>query len=159
VHVEAARLIRDLGLRPHPEGGYFAEAYRSGARVVQGDRDRHAITSIYYLLSGGDFSAFHRLTSDELWHHYEGGDIAIECIDPAGGRRRIVLSRGGMRQAAIAPGVWFAAHLTDVAGYALVGCDVAPGFEYEDSEIASRDALVASFPQHAPLIERLTRVD
>ncbi|MBV8499552.1 MAG: cupin domain-containing protein [Candidatus Eremiobacteraeota bacterium] len=159
MHEGAARLIRDLGLRPHPEGGYFSEAYRSGSRVVAGARARSAVTSIYYLLAGDDFSAFHRLPSDELWHHYEGADVAIECIDADGTHRRVVIGAGGARQAAIQPGVWFAAHLAEGGAYALVGCDVAPGFEYDDFEIASRTALRGAYPRHAALIERLTRAE
>jgi uncharacterized protein len=159
VHENANRLIRDLGLRPHPEGGYFTEAYRSAAEVVADARTRSAVTSIYYLLTGDDFSAFHRLKSDEIWHHYEGADVAIECIDPSGSHRQILIGAAGARQAAIPPGVWFAAHLTEPNGYALVGCDVAPGFEYVDFEIASRRALRAANPRHAAMIERFTRAD
>ncbi len=158
MHEEAARLIRDLGLRPHPEGGHFTETYRSGSSVVAGERTRSAVTSIYYLLTDDDFSAFHRLRSDELWHHHEGTDVAVECIDAGGSHRREVIGVGS-RQAVIPAGVWFAAHLVDTRGYALVGCDVAPGFEYEDFEIASRAALRSVYPQHAALIERLTRAD
>jgi uncharacterized protein len=88
MHPNAARLIQDLGLRPHPEGGYFTEAYRSDRRVVGAAGDRSAITSIYYLLSGDDFSAFHRIRSDELWHFYEGADVAIECIGADGNHRQ-----------------------------------------------------------------------
>ncbi len=156
MHEDAARLIVDLGLRPHPEGGYFTEKYRSDRSVVGGAGERSAVTSICYLLSGDDFSAFHRLKSDELWHFYEGADIAIECIDLGGRHQRLVIG-GSARQAAMPPGVWFAAHLVDAKGYALVGCDVAPGFEYKDFEIASRSELLGAFPQHASLINRLTR--
>ncbi|HVR47998.1 MAG TPA: cupin domain-containing protein [Candidatus Binatia bacterium] len=156
MHEEAARLIRDLGLRPHPEGGYFTETYRSDRSVVGAAGDRSALTSIYFLLSGDDFSAFHRLKSDELWHFYEGTDVAIECIDAGGRHRQLVIGRA-TRQAAMPSGVWFAAYLADAKGYALVGCDVAPGFEYGDFEIASRLELLGAFPWHAPLIERLTR--
>jgi predicted cupin superfamily sugar epimerase len=156
MHEDAARLIRNLGLRPHPEGGFFTEGYRSERSVVGDAGERTAVTSIYYLLSGDDFSAFHRLRSDEIWHFYEGADVAIECIDAGGSHRRLVIGRAA-RQAPMPPGVWFAAHLADGAGYALVGCDVAPGFEYKDFEIASRSQLLAAFPEHAALIERLTR--
>ena len=155
MHEDAARLIRELGLRPHPEGGYFTETYCSDRGVVGAAGDRRALTSIYFLLSGDDFSAFHRLKSDEIWHFYEGSDVAIECID-AGGHRRMVIGRAA-RQAAMPSGTWFAAYLADAAGYALVGCDVAPGFEYRDFEIASRSELLDEFPEHASMIERLTR--
>jgi uncharacterized protein len=154
----AKRLIRDLNLRPHPEGGYFTEAYRSSNRVAAGAHSRSALTSIYYLLTDDNFSAFHRLSSDEVWHHYEGADVAIECLGSDGGHRQAVIGTTGVRQAGIPPGVWFAAHLLGGGGYALVGCDVAPGFEYEDFEIASRAALRGAYPSHAALIEGLTRV-
>ncbi len=159
MHPNAARLIEDLGLRPHPEGGYFTEAYRSDRRVVGAAGDRSAVTSIYYLLGGDDFSAFHRIESDELWHFYEGADVAIECIAADGNHRQLVIGRARLRQTAIPPGVWFAAHLAGALGYALVGCDVAPGFEYTDFEIGSRAELLGAFPEHASLIERLTRAD
>lgn len=80
MHSEAVRLVRELGLKPHLEGGHYAETYRSGISVGAGGRSRDAITSIYYLLTGDSFSAFHRLGSDELWHHYAGSSALIDVI-------------------------------------------------------------------------------
>jgi uncharacterized protein len=159
VHPEASRLIAELGLRPHPEGGFFTESYRSTLHVASGAGSRHAITSIYYLLTGDTFSAFHRLTSDEIWHHYAGGELAIDAIDANGRYEQLTIGDGRRWQAAFSAGVWFAAHSVDAHGYALVGCDVAPGFEYDDFEIGSRAKLSRAFPQHAQLIERWTRTD
>jgi predicted cupin superfamily sugar epimerase len=157
LHPEAVQLIRTLGLRPHPEGGYFAETYRSEDRVNCGERRRSAITTAQYLLTGEEFSAFHRLRSDEIWHHYAGGSVAIDLINPDGRRQEVTIGEGKCWYAAIPPGVWFAAHLLDRHSYVLVGCDVAPGFEFEDFEVGSRADLLREFPKHAALIERWTR--
>ena len=159
MHPEAERLIEELGLEPHPEGGYFIETYRSAVCVDAESGTRDALTSIYYLLTGDAFSAFHRLTSDEIWHHYRGAPITLETLDVDGDYRSFVIGDGERWQAAIPAGVWFAAHVADPASYALIGCDVARGFEFDDFELASRAELLQEFPQHASLIERWTSVD
>lgn len=156
---EALRLIGALGLRPHPEGGYFTESYRSGARVASGAGDRSALTSIYFMLTADSFSAFHRLTSDEIWHHYAGAIVAIDTIDTDRRYQQLVIGNGVRWQAAFSAGVWFAAHVVEPGGYALIGCDVAPGFEYGDFEIGSRTELLRAFPEHAALIEHWTITD
>ncbi len=135
-----------LGLEPHPEGGYFAETYR-----------RKALTSIYYLLTGDTFSAFHRLASEEVWHHYRGGRVAIDAIGADRKHRRLIIGDGKRWQAALPAGTWFAAHVVAAHGYALVGCDVAPAFDFANFEIGSRTTLLGEFPEHARLIERFTR--
>ncbi|MBV8531005.1 MAG: cupin domain-containing protein [Candidatus Eremiobacteraeota bacterium] len=153
---EARRLVARLNLRPHPEGGFFGETFRSSIEIGK-PWSRPAMTSIYYLLSDRDFSGFHRLKSDEIWHHYRGAAVTIEIIERNGSHRRIVIGERACWQAAVAAGSWFAAHARGPGGYALVGCDVAPGFTYEDFELATRDALKRAFPQHRRLIERWTR--
>ncbi|HEY1655223.1 MAG TPA: cupin domain-containing protein [Candidatus Tumulicola sp.] len=154
---EAGELVERLGLKPHPEGGYFCETYRSALSVTAREISRPALTSIYYLLTRESFSAFHRIASDEIWHHYLGGTVAIESIDPSGTHRRALIGREDRHQAAIPAGTWFAAHPCDGAEYALVGCDVAPGFDFEDFELGSRANLCGEFPHHRDLIERWTR--
>jgi predicted cupin superfamily sugar epimerase len=144
-------------LVPHPEGGYYRETYRSSENVATARGTRSALTSILFLLAGGEFSAFHSLASDETWHFYRGDSIAIEIIDAAGRHERRVLGAGGPWQTAIRAGAWFASHVEDPQGYALVGCDVAPGFEFADFMLGVRDSLAAAFPQHADLIARFTR--
>ena len=154
---EALRLVAQLGLRPHPEGGFFGETFRSGIEVDAPWAVRPALTSIHYVLSAANFSAFHRLRSDEIWHHYRGAPVAIEAIDAGGRHSRLVIGEANRWQAAIAAGSWFAAHVRDANAYALVGCDVGPGFAYEDFEIGTRDQLMAAFPQHRALVEQWTR--
>jgi uncharacterized protein len=158
MNAEAERLIRTLGLQPHPEGGFYREMFRSEINVAASNAPRSALTSIYYLLSRDDFSAFHRLTSDEIWHYYGGSAIAIETIDGDGEHREIILGTGDRWQAAMPAGVWFGASVCDPQGYALIGCDVAPGFDFADFEMGVRDRLIAEFPQHRAAIERLTRL-
>jgi len=151
------RLISDLALKPHPEGGHYGETFRSNTDVTTPWAVRPALTSIHFLLSGEEFSSFHRLRSDEIWHHYRGAPVAIDVIDPDGLHERIVIGEKHRWQAAIRPGSWFAAHVPAAGAYALVGCDVAPGFDFADFEIGSRETLAATFPQHRALIERWTR--
>lgn len=158
MHLEARRIVEELSLEPHPEGGYFRQTFRSASRVTtQGGTTRTALTSIFFLVTDEAFSTFHRLTSDEAWHYYRGNPLAIELIDPDGRHEQRILGETAGAQTVIPAGTWFAAHVLDAGGYALVGCDVAPGFEFEDFAMASRAELTAAFPQHAVLIGRWTR--
>lgn len=158
MHPDARALIDTLALRPHPEGGYFRETYRSRERVgTTRGSDRSALTSIYYLLDAGGFSAFHRLASDETWHFYRGAQIVLELIDAAGRYAQRTIGPDGPWQAAIAPGTHFAAHVDGVDAWALAGCDVAPGFEFADFQLTTRAMLTAAYPHLAPLIARYTR--
>jgi predicted cupin superfamily sugar epimerase len=157
MQAEVQRLIAQLGLKPHPEGGYYCERYRSAMQVTAGERRRSALTSIVYLLTAESFSAFHRIASDEMWHHYRGGAVTIETLEPNGTHGQIALGEGGHFQAVIPAGLWFAAHTAERESFALIGCDVAPGFDFEDFELASRSELLERFPQHRALVERWTR--
>ena len=150
-------VIRRYALERHPEGGYFREIFRSPARV---DGARSASTAIYFLLQHGDFSAFHRVRSDELWHHYLGDPIELHCIDGGAYRRfEIGGAQGDREPIAVVPGgVWQAARVMKGSfGFALSGCTVAPGFEFADFELAPRRELLELFPAHAAIIETLTR--
>lgn len=108
-----------------------------------------------------DFSAFHRLHSDEMWHFYEGSGLVVHVIEPSGSYSKICLGRnaekGQVFQAVVTAGCWFASEVIDQKSYALVGCTVAPGFDFEDFELATRPELSSACPQHRELIERLTR--
>jgi len=163
----AKEVVDMLQLQPHPEGGYFREMYRSGEFIsgdslpIQfGDGSRSISTAIYFMLEKGNFSAFHRIKSDEVWHHYEGAAVEVVVIHADG--RSEVLSLGkdyakGQRPLQVVPaGCWFASRVTD-CGFALVGCTVAPGFCFDDFELADRDELIACYPQHRSLIVELTR--
>lgn len=161
--------IDHLHLQLHPEGGYYRETYRSlltlpSAALPAHDGDRAACTAIYFLLAGAQFSAFHRIRSDEMWHFYTGTGLTVHVITPAGEYRQLRLGSDAMQgeefQAVVPVGSWFGASLRDqsVESYALVGCTVAPGFDFADFEMASRIELIALYPQHRAIIERLTRV-
>ncbi len=158
VHPEAQRLIAAFRLQPHPEGGWYRETHRSAERVTTArGAVRSATTSIYFLLAAPAFSAFHRLASDETWHFYRGDPVALELIDPAGRHERRVLGAGDALQTTIAAGTHFAAHVDAPDGWVLVGCDVAPGFEFADFHLTTRAMLSAAYPQFGPLIARYTR--
>lgn len=164
---EAKDWIECLQLRPHPEGGYFRETYRSSETIARQhlparfSGDRAFATAIYFLLHGSDFSALHRVKQDELWHFYEGGSLAIYVIEPGGTLSLLRLGRdvraGEMPQAVVPAGCVFGARLHDPRSYALVGCTVAPGFDFADFEIPTRQELVRLYPQHKAIIEQLTR--
>lgn len=158
MHPEAQRLIAALRLQPHPEGGWYRETFRSTERVTtSGGAVRSAATAIYFLLTDDMFSAFHRLGSDETWHFYRGDPVAIEVIGAEGRYDRRVLGDGDALQTTIVAGAHFAAHVDAPGGYALVGCDVAPGFEFTDFQLTTRSMLTAAYPQFGPLIARYTR--
>ena len=136
MHPRALALIDELRLGPHPEGGYFREVYRSSCLVAPGDgrSERSAVTSIYFLLVDGGCSRWHRVRSDEIWHFYEGDNLDLFLAPPSLDTvNRTCLTRhgeptGGMQ---VAPAGWWQAARTQGA-YSLVGCTVAPGFEYSD---------------------------
>jgi predicted cupin superfamily sugar epimerase len=152
---DAAGLIAALGLVEHPEGGYYRETYRSSAAVETPRGIRSAFSSILFLLTGDSFSAFHRIASDEAWHFYRGDPIAIEILDGDRSHRRVELRAVGPWQTVVPAGAAFASHV--LGDYALVGCDVAPGFDFADFELCDRTALASAYPAHTSLIERLTR--
>jgi uncharacterized protein len=165
---DAGYWIEKLGLAAHPEGGWFAETYRSAESIdgealpTRYDGARSFSTAIYFLLEGSQRSVFHRLASDELWHHYDGTAVVLCLIDPGGALRTIRLGpdpeRGESFQAVIPAGTWFGGWVPDPDGFALVGCTVAPGFSFADFEMADRAAFLESFPQHRNIIERLTNL-
>ncbi|HYZ15455.1 MAG TPA: cupin domain-containing protein [Candidatus Acidoferrum sp.] len=158
MHPEAQRLIAAFHLQPHPEGGWYRETYRSQERVTTSrGLARSATTSIYFLLTAQMFSAFHRLSSDETWHFYRGDAVTLELIDASGNHQRRVIGTDEALQTTIPAGTHFAAHVDAEGGYALVGCDVAPGFEFSDFQLTTRSMLTAAYPQFGPLIALYTR--
>jgi hypothetical protein len=164
---DARYWIEKLGLEPHPEGGYFRQSYKAELELAKEalpagfTGPRAASTAIYFLLEGENFSAFHRLRSDEVWHFYAGDPLVVHGIEPDGKYFSILLGRdleaGQVLQAVVPAGCWFASHVADWKSFAVVGCTVAPGFEFEDFEMGQRKELAATYPQHGGLIERLTR--
>jgi predicted cupin superfamily sugar epimerase len=163
----AAYWTERLQLTPHTEGGAYREVYRSQLSIPQSSLpilfqgDRNVSTSIYFLLEGGQFSAFHRIASDELWHFYFGDPLLIHEINHSG---MLVTHRLGSHpeageafQVVIKAGSWFASTPAEGSEYTLAGCTVAPGFDFADFEMADRAVLTSHYPAHAELICRLTR--
>ncbi|RYD83083.1 MAG: cupin domain-containing protein [Sphingobacteriales bacterium] len=158
--------VSNLKLEPHPEGGYFKETYRSAEIIPKNALpnrffgERNFSTSIYFLLEGSQFSALHRIESDEVWHFYDGTALSIFVIYGDGNLQEITLGNnpenGEVLQAVVPHGAWFGSRVKDKTGFALVGCTVAPGFDFEDFEMAERKALLEQFPQHSDIIHQLT---
>jgi len=159
--------INKLQLLKHPEGGYYSEVYRSNEFVHKKNLPnryssfRAFSTSIYYLLESSEFSAFHRLKSDETWHFYEGSAINVLMIFPNGEFKRIAMGRDAeaneVYQAVIPQGCWFAAHVKDVDSFSLVGCTVSPGFDFEDFEMGRKNNLISLYPKYTRIIEQYCR--
>nr|WP_321405579.1 cupin domain-containing protein [uncultured Carboxylicivirga sp.] len=157
---EVRQVVDQYQMERHPEGGWYKEVYRSEMEVVKSEdgNNRKALTSIYYLLADSDFSAFHRIQSPEVWYYHKGMPIIIHEINQQGNYRTIELSdANGILQHTVEPGVWFAAELKDGYGFALVSCAVAPGFEFEDFELALKEDLLKQFSEHKEIVNRLTR--
>lgn len=156
--------VRTLQLVPHPEGGAFRESWRadeSAAGLPARFAGPRAIgTAIFYLLRAGEHSRLHRLRADEVWHLYDGGPLHLHVLAPGTGYRRLTLgrdpARGESPQAVVPHGSWFGAEPAEGAAFALAGCTCAPGFEYGDFELGTRDGLLARFPEARELVERLT---
>jgi len=158
----AADYVKALGMTPHPEGGYFAENYRSGSVISpEGfSGNRSICTSIYFLLESGQYSALHRIKSDEIWHFYAGGPLEILEITREGKQKTTILGSdvlNGQKLSYVVPtGNWFGSRPAPGCTFALVGCTVAPGFDFLDFEMPGRSAFLEKFPHLKDLIIELT---
>ncbi len=160
-------IIARFELLPHPEGGYYKETYRSPETITRDalperfGGDRRFSTAIYFLLEQGNFSAFHRIRSDECWHFYAGGTLLIYVIHPNGSLQTVKLGNdvlsGGTFQFVVPAGCWFASAPDDGTVFSFVGCTVAPGFDFADFELAKKEELIKVYSQHEEMIKRLTR--
>ncbi|PTX59720.1 hypothetical protein C8N46_10830 [Kordia periserrulae] len=164
---EIQQLVKNLELLPHPEGGFYKEVYRS-EKIIAKDAlpddfsgNRSYCTSIYFLLTSENFSAFHRIKQDEIWHFYGGSSLSVHVIDKQGKYTEhkvgMNFSSGEQPQLVVPAGCWFASSVPQKDSYAFVGCTVAPGFDFDDFELAKREELQEIYPQHATIIHRLTR--
>ena len=164
---DAAYWIEKLKLEAHPEGGHYRQTYRADLILAKESLPeeftgaRPASTAIYFLLEGEEFSAFHRLRSDEVWHFYVGSPLVVHVIGRDGDYSEILLGNdpeaGEVLQAVVKAGCWFGSRVKDGREFALAGCTVAPGFDFEDFEMGKREELAAKYPQHREVIERLTQ--
>ncbi|MBC7570348.1 MAG: cupin domain-containing protein [Spirosoma sp.] len=162
----AQEYVRWLNMQPHPEGGFFAETYRAAETIAapalptRFGGARAFSTAIYFLLESHHKSALHRIQADEVWHFYAGGPLEVFVINPDATLTTIRLGnnpeRGEVFQAVVPAGCWFGSKPAPEIAFSLVGCTVAPGFDFADFEMADRNTLLAEFPQHADVIRLLT---
>ena len=161
------QLIQQYNLQKHPEGGWYAETYKSD-ELVQGaalpkrfNGDRSFSTAIYFLLEQGNFSAFHRIKSDECWHFYAGDPLHVYVIEQSGRLKTTILGNdfqnGQLFQYVVPANCWFASRPAPGSSHSFVGCTVSPGFEFEDFELADTGELSSLYPQHETIIKELCR--
>jgi uncharacterized protein len=163
-HPRVRELIETLGLLPHPERGHYVETYRAAARVASlaPCAERSASTAIYFLISADAPTTYlHRLASDEVFHLYEGGPLDVLLLATDGGssvaRLGLDLGRGERPQLVLPRGTWFGTELAAGASHCLIGCTVAPGFEFEDFELGDAAELARRYPAERARIERMAR--
>ena len=164
--VKVEEIIELLSLKPHPEGGYFRESYRTPGRIAadalpeEYGSERSYCTAIYYLLEGKAYSRLHRIASDEIWHFYLGDPLVVAEIDHEGQIRETTLGpdlKDGQRlQHVVTAKCWFGAYLPHGSNFALTGCTVAPGFDFADFEMGDKEELLKRYPKAKAIIERLT---
>jgi uncharacterized protein len=157
--------IKNLGLRKHPEGGFFAETFRSAETIPASalpprySGDRVISTAIYFMVTSESPSKFHRIKSDEFWLYHTGGKLSISMLLEDGTLEKKIfgldVGSGETPQLLIPGDTWFAACIED-GDYVLLSCTVSPGFDFNDFELASRESLLEKFPQHEDTIIELT---
>lgn len=160
-------LVQQFKMLPHPEGGYYKETYRSteligkNALPTRFGGDRYFSTAIYFLLEQGNFSAFHKIKSDECWHFYAGQTLLVYVLLHNGDLDIIKvgnnIEEGETFQYVVPANCWFASQPAPESDFSFVGCTVAPGFDFTDFELATAHEMVALFPQHANIISSLCR--
>ena len=154
---EIQSIIDHLELLPHPEGGYYKETFR--AEGINSKGDRNLMTAIYFLLTSSDVSHFHRIIGDEMWFHHSGSPLIVHTLDENGHTEHLLgsdLSKGQSPQLMVPSGTIFGSCIVDEDSYALVSCTVAPGFDFRDFELFTKDQLVPLFPEHEEIISHLT---
>lgn len=165
--LNAEELIRQFLLQPHPEGGWYKETYKSeetiSAAALPGrfGGARAFSTAIYFLLEEGNFSAFHRIKSDECWHFYTGDPLDVFILKHDGNLDIIHLgnniNEGQVFQYVVPANCWFASRPATGSRSCFVGCTVAPGFDFKDFEMANAKMLANLYPQHEQIIKTLCR--
>ncbi len=161
------QLIDKYKLHPHPEGGWYVQTYKSKGIIpscsvpVQFPDYRSYSTAIYFLLEKGNFSAFHRIKSDECWHFYSGDPLEIFIMNDSGNINSIILGNGLKEsetfQYVVPANTWFASRPAKNSTYCFVGCTVAPGFDFADFELAAADDLIKLSPHFTSFIQQLCR--
>ena len=154
--------IDKLELQLHPEGAYFKETYRSKENLInKNGKLRSAATGIYFLITGDNFSAFHKIQSEEIWYFHGGSPLSVYVLLPNGELDILQvgndIDKGQTPQAVVPAGCWFASKVQVPKSYSFVGCTVTPGFDFEDFVLANRQELIDEYPAHHDLIKQLTR--
>jgi predicted cupin superfamily sugar epimerase len=162
---EVRQIIENFNMKPHPEGGYYTENYRSKIFVAEKNLPesfpgrRSISTSIMYLLPQGTFSSFHRLIQDEIWYYHAGEGPEIHCIFSDHSYKKIKMGTGIVKeeypQVIIPAGTFFAASAP--ANFAFCGCVVTPGFDFADLDMPGASQLIKMFPEHEKLIRKYSR--
>ena len=154
-------IISQLNLKEHPEGGFYAETYRSHFKSLnQENCSRNLSTIIYYLLEANDISCFHRLKSDEIWFFHQGEPLEVIMIVEGKIQKFLLgndLQNSQLPQLIIPAGVWFAAKVKSQKNYSFVSCVVTPGFDFQDFEMANRNQLITEFPDLSEIIIEFTK--
>jgi predicted cupin superfamily sugar epimerase len=163
----AQELVSIYHLQAHPEGGWYKETYRSAGLIPlnalpESFSDKRAFsTAIYFLLEQGNFSAFHRIKSDECWHFYSGDSLLVYVLLQDGSLQITELGNdiaaGQIFQFVVPANCWFASRPAPSSTYSFVGCTVAPGFDFADFELADATQLISEFPRYAGIIQELCR--
>ncbi len=153
--------IKKLELVRHIEGGFYKQIYAS-KKQCQEHGNRNLATCIFYLLDGNDFSAFHKINGDEIWHFFIGSSLTIYIFNEKDSKLKIVklgkdLDKGENLQLIINEGNWFAAEVNDKSAFTLVGCTVIPGFEFKNFRLAKKKSLLLKFPSYKGIIEKLAK--
>lgn len=162
--MQAQDIIQQLDLQQHPEGGYYKEIYRSADHFTSESlpagytSERAAYTSIYFMLGKADKSHYHRLLSDEIWYFHSGATLKVYILDSQKG---LITHEMGpfpkLLQLLLPKNSWFAAEVSGLqADYALVSCMVAPGFHFDDFELARYEQLLTEFPAYADHLKAFT---
>jgi uncharacterized protein len=158
--MNADEIVKRLDLKPHPEGGFYRETYRSPQYIPGSDPPRAYSTAIYYLLVPGAVSKLHRIVSDEVFHFYLGDPVIWILLKPGGSFEKIVLGsllgQGQQLQMLVEAGTWFGGSLNEGGRFALMGTTVAPAFEFKDLTMGERDGLLERFPRAQAEILKLT---
>lgn len=159
---DGAYWAEKLDMTPHPEGGWYKETYRASETIphsalpIRFEGSRSMATSIYFLLNSGDVSHLHRLKSDEVWHFHKGTSLTLYIIHPDGSLETQTIGPEGPFQTVVPHGVWFGAAVDAPDSFTLVGCGMAPGFDFADFEMGDRETLLAEYPAHKEVILKLT---
>lgn len=163
--ITANFLVEKYQLVAHPEGGYYKETYKSDLLINSGslpsnfDGERVCSTAIYFLLEKGQFSAFHKIKSDECWHFYAGDSLDIFVLHQNGNLEIVTLGNdiasGCVFQYVVPANCWFASRPAVNSDFSFVGCTVAPGFDFRDFELAKKEELELQYPGYKSIIEEL----